>query len=197
MRIEMKPIQELKPAAYNPRVALKPGMPEYERLKRSLSEFELVQPLVWNERTGQLVGGHQRLAILLESGATEVPVVVVSLSLEREQALNVALNNEQVAGHWDTGKLQDLLRDLIELPDFDATLTGFSEQDLNALLMAPVENFTPEETPESADHIVVTLHVDPDDWEAFQAELDDLLGQFELETHIRLPRGQLSPSPPV
>lgn len=190
MRIEMKPIQELKPAAYNPRVALKPGMPEYERLKRSLSEFELVQPLVWNERTGHLVGGHQRLAILHETGVTEVPVVVVSLSLEREQALNVALNNEQVAGRWDTVKLQDLLRDLIELPDFDATLTGFSEQDLNALLMAPVENFKPEETLESAGQIVVTLHVDPDDWDAFQAELDDLLGQFELETHIRLPRGQ-------
>lgn len=190
MRIEMKPIQELKPAAYNPRVALKPGMPEYERLKRSLSEFELVQPLVWNERTGHLVGGHQRLAILLETGVTEVPVVVVSLSLEREQALNVALNNEQVAGRWDTVKLQDLLRDLIELPDFDATLTGFSERDLNALLMAPVENFMPEETPESDDHIVVTLHVDPDDWDAFQEELDDLLGQFELESHIRMPRGQ-------
>ncbi len=187
MRLETKAIAELKPADYNPRVELRPGMVEYERLKRSLTEFDLVQPLVWNETTGNLVGGHQRLVILKETGVTEVPVVVVSLSPERERALNVALNNDRVGGRWALDKLQDLLRDLIELPDFDETLTGFSEEDCRQLLLAPVDDFQPEEEAESEERIVITLHVSPEEWEPFQEELNRLLGDFDLESHVRFP----------
>lgn len=188
MRVEMKAIGELRPADYNPRVSLQPGMPAYERLKRSLDEFELVQPLVWNEQTGHVVGGHQRLTLLQEAGRTEVPVVVVSLSLEREKALNIALNNEQVAGAWDVEKLQDLLKDLIELPDFDETLTGFSEQEMNGLLLEPSPTFTEDdEEGKCESRVTVTLKVDVDDWDGVESELNDLLGQFEMDVHVKLP----------
>lgn len=50
----------INPAPYNPRVRLEPGEPEYERLRKNIVEIGLVEPLVWNERTGNLVGGHQR-----------------------------------------------------------------------------------------------------------------------------------------
>ena len=33
------PVQELKPAAYNPRKKLKPGDKEYEKIKNSIQEF--------------------------------------------------------------------------------------------------------------------------------------------------------------
>jgi len=188
MRVEMKAIGELRPADYNPRVSLKPGMPAYERLKRSLAEFELVQPLVWNEQTGHVVGGHQRLTLLQEAGHREVPVVVVSLSLEREKALNVALNNEQVAGQWDVEKLQDLLKDLIELPDFDETLTGFSEKEMNGLLLEPSPEFAAgDDEGEAETRVTVTLKVDADDWGNVETELNDLLGQYEMDVHVRLP----------
>lgn len=49
-------------------------------------EFDLVEPLVWNKRTGNLVGGHQRLKILKEQGRTEVEVSVVDLSPIKEKA---------------------------------------------------------------------------------------------------------------
>ena len=109
MQLRTLSITDLKPAPYNPRIELRPGMPGYERLARSLDQFELVQPIVWNEQTGHVVGGHQRLTVLRDRGVTEGPVVVVSLSLEREQALNVALNNANVGGDWDPAKLVDLL----------------------------------------------------------------------------------------
>lgn len=51
-------------APYNPRLDLKPGDPEYDKLAKVIGEFDLVEPLVWNKRTGNLVGGHQRLKIL-------------------------------------------------------------------------------------------------------------------------------------
>ncbi len=184
MRIETLSISQLKPAPYNPRVKLKPGMPEYERLKRSLTEFELVQPLVWNETTGHIVGGHQRLSILKQEGATEVPVVVVSISPEREKALNVALNNERVGGRWEMDKLQDLLRDLIELPEIDETLTGFDQKDLADLLMVPEADFLAEEDEQDEDVVTVTLKVDTEQWEDVKPYLDEFLQECDVEVHI-------------
>ncbi|MBL4884558.1 MAG: ParB N-terminal domain-containing protein [Planctomycetaceae bacterium] len=184
MRIEILPIDRLKPAPYNPRVELKPGMPDYERLKRSLTEFELVQPLVWNETTGHVVGGHQRLSILKAEGVTEVSVVIVSMSLEREKALNVSLNNEQVGGQWDQDKLQDLLRDLIELPEIDETLTGFDQKDLSDLLMMPDATFTEEEQ-EDEDVVTVTIKVIPEMWEDVKPYLDEFLQECDVEIHIQ------------
>ena len=40
---------KLKAAEYNPRVDLKSGDPEYEKLKRSVQEFGYVEPIVWNK----------------------------------------------------------------------------------------------------------------------------------------------------
>ena len=139
VKIERKQLSELTAAPYNPRVSLQPGMPGYERLKRSLQEFDLVQPPVWNRRTGHVVGGHQRLALLREEGVAEVDCVVVDLPEERERALNVALNNDEVGGAWDMPKLLDLLDGLQSDPAADVTLTGFTEADLTELLLRPAD----------------------------------------------------------
>lgn len=80
MVIKSVPVHRIKPAAYNPRKSLAPGEPEFEKLRRSLGEFGLVEPLVWNKRTGNLVGGHQRFAVLMAEGAKTVEVSVVDAS---------------------------------------------------------------------------------------------------------------------
>ena len=59
MHIESIPIERINPAAYNPRIDLRPGDPDYDRLQRSMEEFGFVEPLVWNRRTGNLVGGQK------------------------------------------------------------------------------------------------------------------------------------------
>src|SRR5258706_4354935 len=123
MRMEKVLIEELKPADYNQRQDLKPGDAAYEKLVRSMEEYGYVQPLVWNKTTGNLVGGHQRLKILIAQSMTEVDVVVVELTPEKEKALNLALN--KIQGDWDELKLAKLLDELITLPDFELGLTGF------------------------------------------------------------------------
>ena len=158
MNIQKIPLNKLKPAPYNPRVSLRPGMPAYDRLARSLKEFDLVQPIVWNEQTGHVVSGHQRLQILKDQGLTEVEVVVVSLSLEREKALNITLNNSQVGGDWDAEKLVGLIAELDALPDFDATLTGFDAEELRDLVLAPDPAFVPDEEPDD-DSVKVILEI--------------------------------------
>jgi hypothetical protein len=185
MHLQTLPLSKLKPAPYNPRTSLKPGSPGYRRLERSLAEFELVQPLVWNRTTGHVVGGHQRLEILKHRGVKTVECVVVELPLEREKALNIALNNQQIGSEWDAGKLTDLVAELEALPDFDATLTGFDAADLHDLLLGP-QPLPPEDTEPAV--VRVTLEIPPDDWDAVRPTLDALLATHRgVEAHVRLP----------
>ena len=72
MQIQKVSADRLNPAAYNPRRDLKPGDKDYEKLKRSIEEFGFVEPVVWNKATGFVVGGHQRLKVLLDMGETEI-----------------------------------------------------------------------------------------------------------------------------
>lgn len=131
MIIKKIPLNKINPAPYNPRLDLKPGDAEYEKIKRSIKEFDLVEPLVWNKRTGNLIGGHQRLKILKEQGITEVDVSVVDLSDSKEKALNIALN--KIGGDWDLPKLKDLLQEL-DTGEFDIEITGFNEEEIEDLI---------------------------------------------------------------
>ena len=85
MQIEKIHVGMLKAAAYNPRKSLKPGDAEYEKLKRSIQEFGYVEPVIWNKATGNVVGGHQRLTVLMNLGVTEVDCVVVELDDKRDK----------------------------------------------------------------------------------------------------------------
>ena len=131
MQIDKIPVAKLKAAEYNPRRALKPGDAEYEKLKRSITEFGYVEPVIWNKQTGNVVGGHQRLTVMRDLGITEIDCVVVDLDPMREKALNVALN--KIQGEWDKDKLAALLTEF-DGSEFDVTLTGFDAADelLNA-----------------------------------------------------------------
>ena len=122
MQIEKRVVADLKAAEYNPRKDLKPGDAEYEKLKRSIQEFGYVEPVIWNKRTGVVVGGHQRLKVMKDLGYTEVDCVVVDLDEAKEKALNIALN--KISGEWDNDLLASLLKDL-DGSGYDITLTGF------------------------------------------------------------------------
>lgn len=131
MNIRTIKATELNAAAYNPRKDLQPEDTEYQKLRRSIEEFGYVEPIIWNERTKTVVGGHQRLKVLLEKGADEIQCVVVDVDEKDEKILNVLLN--KVKGRWDIGKLADLLQELDELGGLD--MTGYEEWELQALLM--------------------------------------------------------------
>lgn len=131
MEFAKKKISELIPADYNPRKALKKGDREYEKIRRSIEQFGFVEPVVWNKRTERIVGGHQRVTVLKDSGETEVDCVVVDLPEEKEKALNIALN--KITGEWDEEKLAGLIAEL-QAEDFDVSLTGFDEKEITSLM---------------------------------------------------------------
>lgn len=130
MQIRKIPADKLSPSAYNPRKDLQPGDPEYEKLLRSVEEFGYVEPIIWNERTGSIVGGHQRFKVLRQLGFAEIDCVVVDMDEAREKALNVALN--KISGDWDAGKLAEVFRD-IEQYGISPDITGFELPEIDKL----------------------------------------------------------------
>ena len=131
MEIRMLKAAQLTAADYSPRRDLQPEDAEYQKLRRSMETFGYVEPIIWNERTGRVVGGHQRLKVLLEQGREDIEAVVVDLEEKDEKVLNVLLN--KVKGRWDIGKLADLLQQLDETGDME--VTGFEDWELQSLLM--------------------------------------------------------------
>jgi hypothetical protein len=179
--VRVLPIGRLVPAPYNPRRVLKPTDKAYRKLERSLRQFGLVEPLVWNGRTGHVVGGHARLSILKAMGVTEVPVSVVTLSDAQEKALNVVLNNQEAQSRYDPSRLADLLDELGPLPEL--AMTGFDPGALPPLRLAPVPDLPPAE--DVGDRVTVTLEMPGDTFGRLAPHLDRLVAKFDLTSHVR------------
>ena len=121
--------EEIKNAVYNPRQITK----EAEKaLKKGLKQHGLVAPITWNKRTGNVVGGHQRLKQLdaLERTSNyDLTVAVIDVDEREEAALNVQLNNQSMMGEWDLDKLADMAEEF----NLDFEEMGFSDIDVDIL----------------------------------------------------------------
>lgn len=166
MKIVIMPVADLHPADYNPRKDLKPGDREYDKLVRSIEEFGYVEPIVWNRTTGNIIGGHQRLKVLIDKGYTEVEVVELELDEQEEKILNVALN--KISGRWDNEKLIAVLEELKEQEEME--LTGFEDWELEALQV-------------TYDHIEDLLRDDFAD--TGKAEREDFTMTFTLPAEVK------------
>lgn len=129
MEFKKLKITELIPASYNPRKKLKPGDPEFEKIKNSIIEFGYVDPVIVN-RDLTVIGGHQRLSVLKELGHEEIDCVVIDIDKTREKALNLALN--KISGEWNKELLADLIKELQGL-DYDTGFTGFDPPEIEQL----------------------------------------------------------------
>jgi ParB-like chromosome segregation protein Spo0J len=109
MKVLEIPVKDINPAQYNPR---KITDEELQGLRNSIKRFGMIEPLIVNTKTNNLVGGHQRLKALKLEGHLNAPVVHVHLNEVEEKALNVALNAHTIQGKFDTEVLADLLKDI-------------------------------------------------------------------------------------
>lgn len=125
--IKMK-VESLKYAPYNPR-RIAPEV--LEDLENSIKRFGYVEPIVVNEKTKHVVGGNQRLKVLRKLGIEEVEAVIVSLNLEEEKLLSMALN--KISGNWDIPLLQKLMTELNE-QKIDLEVTGFDQSEIDSIL---------------------------------------------------------------
>lgn len=135
IHIEMVKASALNPAPYNPR---KMSDKARAALKRGIEKYGLVDPIIARRSDNLVIGGHQRLKAANELGLESVPVVYVDVDDQNAAALNVLLNNPSAQGEWDFALLSDLLSNL-DAEGFDATLTGFDDEELAQML-----SWTPE-----------------------------------------------------
>lgn len=101
-------------------------------LRASLGRYGIVQPFLIRAEDGEMIGGHQRLAIAVEEGYRRVPIVrLKGLTKAEARALGIVLNNPRAQG---TFAEEDLRIMLGELNDEDLlNVTGFDVADLQAL----------------------------------------------------------------
>lgn len=156
MEIFKVDINELISPEYNPRQITDEEM---EKLKNSINEFGYIAPIIVNKHNNHIIGGNQRYEALKSLGYTDVDVVFVDEpDLNREQAINIALN--KISGEWDFIKLADILDDL-ELNDFDISLTGFDDLELENFGIEDPKEHEPvevvEDDYEEPDELEVTV----------------------------------------
>lgn len=109
-------INELKKYEFNPR---KISENQKTKLKNSINTFGFVDPIIINNKTRQIIGGHQRYDVLLNNDVDELYIIELGdiswvfseldlnvLDENHEKALNIALN--KISGEWDTEKLNIL-----------------------------------------------------------------------------------------
>jgi len=144
MKVVEKNVADIIPANYNPREITKK---QFAEIKESVDKFGLVDPLIVNihpNRKNILVGGHQRLQVIIDMGLKTAPCVEVNLDEKQEKELNVRLNKNQ--GQWNFVNLANFF-DVDNLVDwgFDSKELNFSNvAELNETMSAVDNEFTGE-----------------------------------------------------
>lgn len=124
---------QIKLADYNPRVIDENNQ---KKLIKAIKENGLIEPLVWNKRTGVLVGGHQRLTAMDKINRSkdyDVPVAIIDVDETTEKKLNIQLNNPSMQGTWDLDELIDLS---VDVPFSDM---GFDKDDIDFMFDGEID----------------------------------------------------------
>ena len=135
-RIEMWPLARLQPYAKNAKLH---GADQVARLAASMAEFGWTVPCLVGE-DGELIAGHGRVLAATQLGLTEAPVIVLGhLTEAQRRAYHIADNKPTELGGWDEALLSAELNELLA-EDFDLSLVGFSDGELDKLLAYVAED---------------------------------------------------------
>ena len=94
-----------------------------------------------------MIAGHGRVLAATQLGLTEAPVIVLGhLTEAQRRAYRIADNKLTELGTWDEALLSAELNDLLA-EDYDLSLIGFDDAELEALLAGEVD---PETAPARA-----------------------------------------------
>lgn len=152
---------KIKDLAHNPENPRNISQAKLATLKKALAEFGDLSGIVYNRKTDRLVGGHQRSRVLDQNALITVSVKhskptktgtvaegYIQIGTDRhtyrevywpevkEKAANIAANKG--AGVWDMPKLNEWLKDISKIKDFDVSLTMFDDLELSEL-PTPIE----------------------------------------------------------
>lgn len=145
MEIAWWPTAKPIPYARNARVCPEAAV---AKVAASIAEFGWRQPIVVDEG-GVILAGHTRLLAAQRLGLERVPIHVASgLTAAQAKAFRLMDNRSNQETSWDLELLPLELEELLAL-EIDPALTGFSSEEIAALLATPREGLCdPDELPE-------------------------------------------------
>jgi ParB-like nuclease family protein len=131
--IETWPIEKLRPYARNAKMH---GDDQVAKIAASMAKFGWTVPCMVAD-DGELIAGHGRELAAAMLGLKEVPVIRLGHLDEAERrAYRIADNKLTEMGDWDETALRDEIAGLLA-EDFDLTLLGITDEDLDALFQVP------------------------------------------------------------
>ena len=146
LRVEYRKIETLIPFARNPRTH---SEAQIAKLASSIVEFGWTQPILVDGANG-IIAGHGRLAAARKLDLQEVPVIELGhLSRSQKRAYVIADNRLALDAGWDEELLSLELAELSE-SGYDLTMTGFSNEEIEQLLVG-AEQALQDESPEDGD----------------------------------------------
>ncbi|MEX2186731.1 MAG: ParB N-terminal domain-containing protein [Pirellulales bacterium] len=129
MKIELRPLADIRPYDKNPRL----NDDAVDAVAASIREFGFRQPIVVDP-DGVIICGHTRFKAAQKLGLEKVPVhVAKDLSPEQIKAYRIADNQTASLADWNYDLLPIELADL-QTANFDLGLLGFDADDLARLL---------------------------------------------------------------
>lgn len=159
-------------------------------MKRNLKKIGLVYPLVWNESTGNLVSGHQRISLCDEINGTDdytLTMSVVQLSLKDEIQQNIFLNSTTYQGEFDLIKLKETMLE----HELDYKDCGLDEYDLSVININPKDikifgNETKDETETKAEEAEAEEVLTPEEKkEAIKQLKKDIQKSYENTDQVK------------
>ena len=156
MKVENWPITKPIPYSRNPRR----NEGAIAKVAGSLKEFGWRQPIVVDTE-GVIIAGHTRLLAAQKLGLSQVPVhIATDLSPQQIKAYRLADNRVAQEAEWDNDLLKLELSELYE-EGFSLDLTGFNEDELEALLAEGTEDgLTDEDETPEVEEEAITLEGD-------------------------------------
>ena len=147
LRVEYRKIETLIPFARNPRTH---SEAQIAKLASSIVEFGWTQPILVDGANG-IIAGHGRLAAARKLDLLEVPVIELGhLTPAQKRAYVIADNRLALDAGWDEELLSLELAELSEA-GYDLTMTGFSNEEIEELLVGAEQALQDESSDETED----------------------------------------------
>lgn len=130
LTIVYRPLNDLMPCARNARTH---SDEQVAQLVASIKEFGWTNPVLVDEN-GEIIAGHGRVMAAESLGIDTVPVIVLTnLTDDQKRAYRLADNRLPMNAGWDVELLKLEIAELLDA-DFDISLTGFNQAEIDELL---------------------------------------------------------------
>ena len=149
LHVEYRKIETLIPFARNPRTH---SEAQIAKLASSIVEFGWTQPILVDGANG-IIAGHGRLAAARKLDLLEVPVIELGhLTPAQKRAYVIADNRLALDAGWDEELLSLEMAELSE-SGYDLALTGFSNEEIEELLVGAEHALQDEHSDEREDDV--------------------------------------------